>query len=73
MDQQKYQNIEFSIVGGLATLVLNRPNRLNSFNTEMHIEVKTVLKQLSANGAARCLLITGSGPVSYTHLRAHET
>ncbi|MDE0764267.1 MAG: 2-(1,2-epoxy-1,2-dihydrophenyl)acetyl-CoA isomerase PaaG [Cellvibrionales bacterium] len=61
MDQQKYQNIEFSIVGGLATLVLNRPNRLNSFNTEMHIEVKTVLKQLSVNGAARCLLITGSG------------
>jgi 2-(1,2-epoxy-1,2-dihydrophenyl)acetyl-CoA isomerase len=61
MDQQKYQNIEFSIAGGLATLLLNRPNRLNSFNTAMHIEVKTVLKQLSAKGAARCLLITGSG------------
>ena len=61
MHKPKYQNIEFSIVDGLAKLVLNRPDRLNSFNAEMHVEVKSAFKRLATKGAARCLLITGSG------------
>ncbi|MDE0841120.1 MAG: 2-(1,2-epoxy-1,2-dihydrophenyl)acetyl-CoA isomerase PaaG [Porticoccaceae bacterium] len=61
MHRQDYQNIEFSITDGLAKLVLNRPDRLNSFNVDMHIDVKSALEQLMSVGAARCLLITGSG------------
>lgn len=54
--------ILFAISNGVATLTLNRPDRLNSFNTDMHAELKQALKQVQdpAQGV-RCLLITGAG------------
>jgi len=38
-----YQTILFDISGGVARLTLNRPDRLNSFNTVMHGEVREAL------------------------------
>jgi 2-(1,2-epoxy-1,2-dihydrophenyl)acetyl-CoA isomerase len=55
-----YQNILFDITGGVARLTFNRPDRLNSFNTAMHAEVREVLGSLSG-GDARVLVITGAG------------
>ena len=54
--------ILLQIENGVATLTLNRPDRLNSFNTEMHAQLKDALKQVQdpAN-KVRCLLITGAG------------
>lgn len=57
----QYSTITFEISEGLATLTLNRPDRLNSFNTEMFAELKTALKQVSVANGVRCLLITGAG------------
>jgi 2-(1,2-epoxy-1,2-dihydrophenyl)acetyl-CoA isomerase len=34
-----YETILFSADGGIARLTLNRPDKLNSFNTQMHGEV----------------------------------
>ncbi|WP_296059951.1 2-(1,2-epoxy-1,2-dihydrophenyl)acetyl-CoA isomerase PaaG [uncultured Amphritea sp.] len=56
-----YNNIEFEITQGVAVLTLNRPESLNSFNTEMHAEVRDALKQVRKDEAVRCLLITGNG------------
>lgn len=56
-----YTTIEFSIEAGVARLVLNRPDRLNSFNLEMHAEIREALKVVKTSGEARCLLITGNG------------
>jgi 2-(1,2-epoxy-1,2-dihydrophenyl)acetyl-CoA isomerase len=55
-----YQNILFSIEAGVARLTLNRPERLNSFNTEMHAEVRAALGSL-AGCEARVLVLTGAG------------
>jgi 2-(1,2-epoxy-1,2-dihydrophenyl)acetyl-CoA isomerase len=55
-----YQNILFEIAEGIARLTFNRPERLNSFNTEMHAEVRAALASLKGS-AARVLLITGAG------------
>ena len=55
-----YQNILFAIEAGIARLTLNRPERLNSFNTAMHAEVRAALAQLRAS-TARVLVITGAG------------
>jgi len=38
-----YQNILFAVEAGVARLTLNRPERLNSFNTAMHAEVRAAL------------------------------
>ncbi|WP_428033859.1 2-(1,2-epoxy-1,2-dihydrophenyl)acetyl-CoA isomerase PaaG [Amphritea sp.] len=56
-----YQHIEFEITEGVAVLTLNRPDSLNSFNTQMHAEVRDALKQVKTSDAVRCLLITGNG------------
>jgi len=56
-----YETIEFEITEGVAVLTLNRPDRMNSFNTEMHGEVRDALKQVKKDDSVRCLLITGNG------------
>ncbi|MCE8042379.1 2-(1,2-epoxy-1,2-dihydrophenyl)acetyl-CoA isomerase [Halomonas daqingensis] len=56
-----YQCIEFSIKEGVATLTLNRPETLNSFNVKMHEEVWEALDRLMRDDKVRCLLITGRG------------
>src|SRR5271155_4003221 len=55
-----YSTILYDIVNGIARLTLNRPDKLNSFNTTMHGEVQTVLADLPSSGA-RVLVLTGSG------------
>lgn len=54
-----YDTILFQIENGVATLTLNRPDRLNSFTTQMHEEVREAVAL--AQREARCLLITGAG------------
>lgn len=59
-----YQNILFDISEGIATLTLNRPDKLNSFTQAMHEEVRHALKRVAteaASGAARVLVLTGAG------------
>ena len=55
-----YRNILFETADGIARLTLNRPERLNSFNTEMHAEVRAALASLN-DQPARVLVITGAG------------
>lgn len=56
-----YKTINLNIAKGVATLTLNRPERLNSFTLEMHAECKQALKEIKTNKSVRCLLITGNG------------
>ncbi|MDR5766245.1 MULTISPECIES: 2-(1,2-epoxy-1,2-dihydrophenyl)acetyl-CoA isomerase PaaG [unclassified Caballeronia] len=44
----------------VATLTLNRPDKLNSFTREMHRELNQALTEIEA-GNARALVITGAG------------
>ena len=55
-----YDTILFSVDGGIARLTLNRPDKLNSFNTQMHGEVRDALERLPGTGA-RVLVLTGAG------------
>jgi 2-(1,2-epoxy-1,2-dihydrophenyl)acetyl-CoA isomerase len=57
-----YRTITFAILHGIARLTLNRPDRLNSFNVEMHEEVRAALDAVAAaQSGARVLVITGAG------------
>jgi 2-(1,2-epoxy-1,2-dihydrophenyl)acetyl-CoA isomerase len=47
--------------GGWRKLVLNRPDRLNAFNTEMHGRLAAALDEAAADSACRAILITGAG------------
>src|SRR5215469_2955938 len=55
------ENILFGIQNGIARLTLNRPDKLNSFNVAMHLEVRDALEKTLNDGAARVLILTGAG------------
>lgn len=55
-----YETILFNVEADIARLTLNRPDKLNSFNTTMHGEVRQVLGGIGATGA-RVLVVTGAG------------
>lgn len=46
--------------GGVARITLNRPDKLNSFTSEMHAALRDALDRAEAGGA-RALLLTGAG------------
>lgn len=56
-----YENILFAIEDGVARLTLNRPDKLNSFNVAMHLEVRDALARVKADKSARVLVLTGAG------------
>jgi 2-(1,2-epoxy-1,2-dihydrophenyl)acetyl-CoA isomerase len=53
-----YQTIDFKLDGGIARIRLNRPDRLNSFTTLMHQELRDAL---AAAAEARVVVLTGAG------------
>jgi 2-(1,2-epoxy-1,2-dihydrophenyl)acetyl-CoA isomerase len=56
-----FQTILFEIRDGVARLTLNRPEKLNSFNVQMHEEVQLALKQVQESANTRVLVLTGAG------------
>ncbi len=55
-----YETILFDVTNAIARLTLNRPDKLNSFNTQMHAEIRQALSVLPGSGA-RVLVLTGAG------------
>lgn len=56
-----YQNILFTIEQGIATLTLNRPDKLNSFTQAMHEEVRDAIAKVNADNTVRVFVLTGAG------------
>jgi len=56
-----YQTIVLEKADGVAKLTLNRPDKLNSFNVQMHEELQSALDGIATDGETRCLLLTGAG------------
>lgn len=56
-----FSTINYHVEQGVAVLTLNRPASLNSFNTQMHDEVRQAMKDARDNSQVRCLVITATG------------
>lgn len=46
---------------GIRTLTLNRPERLNAVNTELHLQLEHALREASRDDEVRIIVMTGSG------------
>ena len=55
-----FNTIEFEINNNIAKITLNRPDKLNSFNADMHEDMRNALKEIKNNDDIRCLLITAN-------------
>ncbi len=56
-----YEHILFTVQDGLATITLNRPDKLNAFNDQMIQETTDAFKQCARDKTVRCVVLTGSG------------
>jgi 2-(1,2-epoxy-1,2-dihydrophenyl)acetyl-CoA isomerase len=56
-----FETITFSVEAGIARLTLNRPDKLNSFNTEMHAELRVALDSIQNDTSVRVLVLSGAG------------
>lgn len=54
-------SISLSIENHIATIVLNRPDKLNSFNREMALLLQSTLDVCASSAEVRCIYITGAG------------
>lgn len=59
-DTKNYNTIRLELADGVAKVTLNRPDKLNSFSTEMHQELRDIMPVLESDDV-RCVLITGEG------------
>jgi 2-(1,2-epoxy-1,2-dihydrophenyl)acetyl-CoA isomerase len=72
-----YEHILFDVTDGIATVTLNRPDKLNAYITPMGDEVTRVIREARDDDAVRAIILTGAGRgfcagVDLEHLKAHE-
>ncbi len=57
----EYQTIILEKKNSIATLTLNRPEKLNALNPQMFAELVHVFRKVSQDDETRVLVITGAG------------
>jgi 2-(1,2-epoxy-1,2-dihydrophenyl)acetyl-CoA isomerase len=56
-----FTTIQLDIAENVATITLDRPDKLNSFNDQMHAELRDALDNIENNADVRAVLLTGAG------------
>lgn len=56
-----HETVLENLDAGVLRLTLNRPDKLNAFNDEMHEALRACIDRAARDGAVRAVLLTGSG------------
>src|SRR5271155_3700289 len=51
----------YDVAGGIATLTLNRPDKLNAWTAQMAAEVREAMEAAQADDNVRVIILTGAG------------
>ena len=60
-----YETITVEKRGPVAVLTVNRPDKLNALNKQVHLEGVAALDELRKDDSVRVLVITGAGEKSF--------
>ena len=61
MSARPFESLRYEVAEGVATVTLNRPDKLNALNPVMLEELLAVLELADADDAVRALIVTGAG------------
>jgi enoyl-CoA hydratase/carnithine racemase len=61
MAAPSFETLIYDVQDGVATVTLNRPEKLNAFNTQMMADMIAVFDETDADDAVRCVIVTGAG------------
>ena len=56
-----FETLLYAVEDGVATVTLNRPEKLNAFNTQMMNDMIAVFDETDRDDAVRCVIVTGAG------------
>jgi enoyl-CoA hydratase/carnithine racemase len=56
-----WDTVLYEIDDGIATVTLNRPERLNAWNAQLAAELSAALDAADADGSVRAIMLTGAG------------
>ncbi len=73
----EFEHILFDLSDGIATITLNRPEKLNAYITPMGEEVTRVVRDVREDDDVRAIILTGAGRgfcagVDLDHLKVHQ-
>jgi enoyl-CoA hydratase/carnithine racemase len=58
---ERWNNFDFAVADGVATVTLSRPEKLNALTFEVYADLRDLLGELPHRGDARVLVLTGQG------------
>ena len=61
----KFETLLYQLDGGVATITLNRPERLNAFTVTMARELKQAWAEVKRDPAVVCVVVTGAGEKAF--------
>jgi 2-(1,2-epoxy-1,2-dihydrophenyl)acetyl-CoA isomerase len=56
-----YETVAYDLIGGVATITLNRPATLNAFTEQMIAETVAAFGEAEQDRSVRCVVLTGNG------------
>src|SRR5689334_9350796 len=59
--QPTFETLLYDVADGIATITLNRPDKLNAFNTQMMKDMIAAFDATDADDAVRAVIVTGAG------------
>ena len=61
MSLTQLETLRYQVEDGVATVTLNRPEKMNAFTTRMRDELVAVLDETDSDDAVRAVIVTGAG------------
>jgi enoyl-CoA hydratase/carnithine racemase len=61
METQQFETLRYTVRDGIATLALNRPEKLNAFTSRMMLDLIAAFDATDADDAVRAVIVTGTG------------
>jgi enoyl-CoA hydratase len=61
MDYSSYETLRIEVAAKVATVTLNRPERLNAVNGVMHNEIERFFGEVNSDSAINAIVLTGAG------------
>jgi enoyl-CoA hydratase/carnithine racemase len=56
-----YETVLYDVTERICTITLNRPDRLNAWTRQMHLDLKDAMQKAGADPEVRAIILTGAG------------
>ena len=56
-----YETVLYDVADRICTITLNRPEKLNAWTRQMHLDLKDAMQKAGADPDVRAIILTGAG------------